>query len=58
MGETVPKEWIGEGKEYDFEDMKVIGVENPHEYLTHTYGDYMTPPPINDRNRHNVTKIK
>lgn len=56
MKEFIPKKWIGKGTLLDFEDMKVYGIDQNDVYLTHFYGDYMTPPPMNDRNRHNVTK--
>ncbi len=55
MGEIIPKDFIGEGKQYKFEDIIVIGPDKYDEYLKHFYGDYMTPPPIDARNRHNVT---
>lgn len=32
-----------------FEDSKFWAINKYHEYLTKTYGDYMTPPPIEDR---------
>lgn len=55
MGEIIPKYFVGEGKPYPFEDMVVNGPEEYDAYLTHFYGDYMTPPPPEMRNRHNVT---
>lgn len=53
---TVPKDYYGKGTTYKFED---IYIECPDklDYLVHFYGDYMTPPPVNERNRHNVTVI-
>ncbi|MCD8290798.1 MAG: LicD family protein [Prevotella sp.] len=54
MREIVPKDWFGKGTDYDFEDIKVKGFDKAHEYLTHYYGDYMTPPPMADRDRHGV----
>ena len=56
--ETVPKFWFGEGKKYQFEDIVVRGVDEADKYLTYIYGDYMTPPPIDERNQHNVTKTE
>ncbi len=56
MNEILPREIYGEGKDYEFEGMMVKGPDMADEYLTHFYGDYMTPPPLNQRNRHNVTK--
>lgn len=57
LKEFIPKKWIGKGSLMPFEDMDVYGIDENHTYLTHFYGDYMTPPPLNDRNRHNVTKV-
>lgn len=56
--ETVPKEWFGDGVPLPFEDLTVNGVTEWDKYLTYIYGDYMTPPPASDRNRHNVTKVE
>jgi len=56
--ETFPKEWLGKGLELDFEDMKVRGYEETDKFLTYIYGDYMTPPPMDKRNHHNVTKVE
>ncbi len=54
MKEIIPKSYIGSGKKYTFEDIQVVGPDMYDEYLTHFYNDYMTPPPIEQRNRHNV----
>lgn len=56
--EVIDKKWVGKGLQYPFEDIMVIGVDEADKYLTYIFGDYMTPPPINDRNRHNVTKVE
>ena len=57
LKEFIPKSWIGKGSLLPFEDMMVYGIDENHTYLTHFYGDYMTPPPMDARNRHNVTKV-
>lgn len=54
MHEILPREVYGEGKDYMFEGIKVKGPDQADTYLTHFYGDYMTPPPEGERNRHNV----
>lgn len=54
MKEIVPKDYYGKGTMYKFEDIKVK-CPDKIDYLVHFYGDYMTPPPVNERNRHNVT---
>ncbi len=55
MHEIIPKTYLEPGAEYTFEDLKVNGPSDYDKYLKHFYGDYMTPPPENERNRHNVT---
>lgn len=54
MNEILPKDVYGKGSDYEFEGMRVKGPDKYDEYLTHFYGDYMTPPPIDERNKHNV----
>ena len=54
MHEILPREVYGEGTDYMFEGIKVKGPDQADTYLTHFYGDYMTPPPEAERNRHNV----
>lgn len=55
MNVIFPKEVYGVGTEYNFEGIKVKGPDMYDKYLNHFYGDYMTPPSENERNRHNVT---
>jgi len=50
--EIVPAQYYGKGKYYQFEDMQLRGLEMYHEYLTHTYGDYMQLPPEDKRKTH------
>lgn len=50
--EIVPKEFYGEGKLYDFENMQLRGMAMAHEYLEFTYGDYMRLPPEDQRKTH------
>ena len=47
--EIFPKEWLGKGKEFPFEDTIVLLPEEAHRYLTHFFGDYMQLPPIEHR---------
>jgi lipopolysaccharide cholinephosphotransferase len=54
MGEIIPKSWIGKGAKYEFEGLTVCGPEQYDIYLKKFYGDYMTPPPVDKRNKHNV----
>lgn len=37
---------------YQMGDTKLYGVENPHEYLEHLYGNYMKLPPVAERHIH------
>lgn len=50
--EVVPRTWYGKGKKYQFEDIELVGIEKFQDYLTHTYGDYMRLPPVEDRKVH------
>ncbi len=50
--ELIKSEWIGKGKRVKFGDGLYPVFENTHEYLTNLYGDYMTPPPENERKLH------
>ena len=42
--------------ELDFEDQKVMGIKNYHDYLTKHYRNYMELPPENKRVAHHTTK--
>ena len=53
--ETMPKEYMGEPKLYDFEDTQFYGVAMPEEYLTSLYGDWKTLPPEDERHTHIVS---
>lgn len=55
MGEIMPKSYVGNGKPCQFEDLIVNGPSDYDSYLKHIYGDYMKLPPVNERNRHNIT---
>lgn len=50
--EMFPKTVFGKGKLYEFENMQLNGPQDYETYLTSLYGDYMTPPPVEERNRH------
>ena len=41
-----------DGAYYDFENLKLFGPKEFDAYLTHIHGDYMTPPKVDDRNKH------
>lgn len=59
MGETQPKYWFGKGKKLPFEDIIVNGMEETENFLTKFYGpNYMTPPPLDKRNQHNVRLVE
>ena len=53
--ETMPKEYMGEPKLYDYEDTQFYGVAMPEEYLTSLYGDWKTLPPEDKRHTHIVS---
>lgn len=43
------KHWFGEGLEVPFEDTTIIIPSDFDSYLTMEYGNYMTPPPVDQR---------
>ena len=47
--EIFPKEWLGKGKEFPFEDTTVLLPEQADTYLRHFFGDYMKFPPVEQR---------
>ena len=56
--EIVPKEFFGKPTKYQFEDIKLYGPEKYDEYLTHMYGDYMSPPENKNENSHYAKERK
>ncbi len=50
--EIVPKDYYGNGKMYEFEDIEMNGLEKFDEYLKYTYGDYMQLPPKEKQKTH------
>lgn len=58
LGAIFPIETFGTPAILTFEDVQAPTFEKYQEYLTYWYGDYMTPPPVNERSQHNVTKIE
>ena len=49
----MPKEYYGKPTPITFEGHQLMGVEHADQYLTNTYGDYMTIPPHDEQRRHN-----
>ena len=56
MRNVIPKKWIEETVWVPFENIQVRVPKNYHEYLTHIYGDYMTPPPDDKKDDRHVIK--
>lgn len=52
FNEMFKKEIYGKKKLYPFEDLQLVGPEDYDAYLKSLYGDYMTPPRVEDRNAH------
>lgn len=51
--------WFGPGAAQRFHDLVVMGPSEWDEYLTQLYGDYMTPPPPDQRMAdHEVTELQ
>jgi lipopolysaccharide cholinephosphotransferase len=47
LKEFIKKDWLGKPTLYNFESVKLFGVENSDKYLKQLYGDYMKLPPKN-----------
>lgn len=47
--ELIQSKWLTEPTMLQFEDGMFPAPNDPHSYLTHLYGDYMTPPPESER---------
>lgn len=47
--ESIRSDWVKETIRVPFEDAEFPVVKEYDAYLTHLYGDYMTPPPVADR---------
>lgn len=58
FNEMFKKEVYGQGKEYPFEDMRMVGPVQYDAYLKSLYGDYMTPPRVEDRNAHAAELVR
>ena len=50
--EIMKRSYFGTPKLYDFEDMKIYGVEDPEKYLTQLFGDWRQLPPEEERVTH------
>ena len=57
MKEMFPKSVYGEGRLYTFDDLMLMGPVNYDFVLSQMYGDYMTPPPEDQRNHHSVSLL-
>ncbi len=56
--ETWERRWLYEHALYQFENEEFKGPKEFDEYLTHFFGDYMTPPPENKRYvGHGIIKV-
>ena len=47
--EMIKAEWIEKPSYVEYEGDQYLTVGDTDAYLTHLYGDYMTPPPVADR---------
>lgn len=56
--EMFHKKYYDEGKMYPFEDTEIRGPVDYDFVCTQLYGDYMTPPKMDDRNHHGLQAIE
>ena len=56
--EMFHKKYYGKGRAYPFEDTTIWGPDDYDFVCTQLYGDYMTPPKMDDRNHHGLEKIE
>lgn len=57
FNEMFHKKYYGKGAWYPFEDTRIFGPADYDTVCTQLYGDYMTPPPENNRNHHGLEVI-
>ena len=50
---VMPKSLVGKPTPIAFENITLMGVEHPHEYLSRKYGNYMVIPQGNHQRQHN-----
>ena len=59
FGEMYPREWMGEGVTLSYEGLAINVPTEWDKVLKHTYGDYMTLPPVERRGmQHCITVLK
>lgn len=58
LKEMFPKSVYGKGHLYQFEDLMLNGPEDYDYVLKQMYGDYMTPPPEDQREQHHIEIIQ
>ena len=58
LKEMFPKSVYGKGRLYQFEDLMLNGPEDYDYVLKQMYGDYMTPPPKDQREHHYIEIIQ
>lgn len=54
---TMPREWAENLTNIKFETIELPAFKSRHEYLSLLYGDYMTPPPLEERYGHLPSEI-
>jgi lipopolysaccharide cholinephosphotransferase len=57
LKEIYPSDWFGEGVPVEFEGITANAPNNYDGYLRQMYGDYMTPPPVEKQQGHDIEII-
>ena len=56
--ESIKNEWLKDYIQVEFEEDLYPIIKNYDAYLTHLYGDYMTPPPVDKRIAEHLEIVK
>ena len=58
LNEIIPSDTVLPLQKVNFEGLELYAPNNPDYYLTHNYGNYMSIPPLEKREKHFAVRIK